>query len=131
MGDHRGMGDRQLTVRQCGRGPGQRAAEQGPGGPDRALGGAGAQAEPVPKPGGGGPGLLVLVGPGGAAGVHGGQFLEPVAFEAVDQPPQGQDPLGQRHVVQAVEVLGCQPQICEDMAAGPEPGTETCGTADG
>jgi len=67
VGHHRGVGDRQLPVRQRGRGPGQWAAEQGPGGPDRALGGAGAQAEPVPKPGGGRPGLLVLVGPGGAA----------------------------------------------------------------
>jgi hypothetical protein len=39
-------------------------------------------------------GLDTLVGPGGPAGIRGGQLLEPVAFQAVDQPPQPQDPLG-------------------------------------
>ena len=47
--------------------------------------------------------------PGGAAGVHGGEFSEPLAFQAVHQPPQDQDPLGPNRVGQPVQVLGGQP----------------------
>jgi len=43
--------------------------------------------EPGPQPGGGRGRLLILVGAGGAAGIDAGEFLEPVAFEAVHQPP--------------------------------------------
>ena len=70
---------------------------------------AGTQAQPVPQPGGGRPDLLPLVGAGGAAGIDAGEFLEPVAFQAVHQPPQFQDPLGPDHVTEPVQVLGGQP----------------------
>ena len=69
----------------------------------------GTQAQPGPQPGGGRAQLLVLLGPGGAAGVHGGEFSEPLAFQTVHQPPQDQDPLGPDRVSQPVQVLGGQP----------------------
>jgi hypothetical protein len=47
-----------------------------------------------------------VVGPGGATGVHEGEFSEPVAFQAVQQPPQPQDPLGPNPIRQAGRVLG-------------------------
>jgi hypothetical protein len=62
------------------------AAEQGPGGADRAGRGAGAQVEAVAEPAGGGGGLDALLGPGGAAAIHGGQVAQPLAFQAVQQP---------------------------------------------
>jgi hypothetical protein len=49
-----------------------------------------------------------VVGPGGPAGVHGGQLGQPVAFQAVQQPPQPKDPLGRDRISQAVQVLGGQ-----------------------
>jgi hypothetical protein len=52
--------------------------------------------------------LEAVFGAGGPAGVHGGQLLEPLSFQAVQQPPQGQDPLGPDRVGQAVQLLGGQ-----------------------
>jgi hypothetical protein len=49
---------------------------------------------------------LVLLGPGGAAAVDGGEFFEPVAFQPVDQLPQDQDPFGQDGVGQPLQILG-------------------------
>jgi hypothetical protein len=93
-GEHLGVGNRDFAVGQslsCG---GQRTPEQGPGGPDRAGRGPSAQVEAVPQPGGGRADLLVGFSPGDAAAVDPGQFLEPQAVQAIDQPPQRQDPLG-------------------------------------
>jgi hypothetical protein len=87
-----GRGDRPVREGLGGGGPG--AAEQRPGGPDRAAGGPGAHAEPVAQPAGGRGGLDVLVGAGRPAGIDRGQFLEPVAFQAVQQPPELEDPFG-------------------------------------
>src|SRR4029450_8337885 len=42
---------------------------------------------------------------GGPAGIHRGQLSEPVAFQAVHQPPQAQQPLGAGAVGQPVQVL--------------------------
>jgi hypothetical protein len=53
-------------------------------------------------------GLGVPVGPGGPAGIDGGQLLEPVAFQAIQLPPQPKDLFGQGGVGQAVQVLGGQ-----------------------
>jgi hypothetical protein len=55
-----------------------------------------------------GGGLDALVGAGGPADVHGGEFVEPVAFQAVDQPPQPEDSFGQGGVGQAGQVVGGQ-----------------------
>ena len=66
---------------------GEGAAEQGPGGPDRAAGRPGAQAEPPPQPAGGRALLDAPLGPGGPPGVHVGQLGQPLAFQLVDQPP--------------------------------------------
>jgi hypothetical protein len=81
-GQHLGVGGRQLPVDQGLGGAGQRATVQGLGGAHQAAGRAGAHAEAGPQPAGGG------------AGLDAGEFGEPVAFEAVHQPPQGLDPLG-------------------------------------
>jgi hypothetical protein len=72
------------------------------------VGGAVAQVEAVAEPAGGRGGLDAVVGPGGPAGVHGGQLGQPVAFQAVQQPPQPKDPLGRDRISQAVQVLGGQ-----------------------
>src|SRR5215207_4186454 len=82
------------------------SAEQGPGRPDGAGGGAGAQVEPVAEPGRGRPDLLAGLGPGRPAGVDGRELVEPVAFQAVQQPPQLQDLCGQGGIGQTVKVLG-------------------------
>jgi hypothetical protein len=49
-----------------------------------------------------------LLGPGGAAGVDLGEFLEPLAFQPVDQPPQLEELLGQGGVGEAGQVLGVE-----------------------
>jgi hypothetical protein len=64
--------------------------------------------EPVAEPAGGRGRLNALVGAGGPAGVDAGQFVQPVAFQAVQQPPQPQDPFGPDAVGKAVQVLGGQ-----------------------
>jgi hypothetical protein len=64
--------------------------------------------EPVAQPGRGRADLLALFGAGGAAAGDGGQLLEPVAFEAVEQLSQLQDLGGQGGISQAVQVLGGQ-----------------------
>src|SRR5215207_5120205 len=82
-------------------------AEQGPGRPDRAAGrGASPQAEPVAEPGRGRADLLVQLGPGRPSAVDGRELVEPVAFQAVQQPPQLQDLCGQGGISQTVQVLG-------------------------
>jgi hypothetical protein len=94
-GQHGGVGDRELAVGQGGGGVGQGAAEHRPGpgaagcGASRRSGGAWT---PWSAP----------------AGVDGGRFGQPVAFQAVQQPPQPQDRLGPGGVGQAVQVLGGQ-----------------------
>jgi hypothetical protein len=65
----------------------QGAAEQRSGGPDTAAGGTGTHVQSVAQPAGGRGGLDVLVGARGAAAIHGGELAEPVAFQAVHQPP--------------------------------------------
>jgi hypothetical protein len=47
--------------------------------------------------------------PGRPLGIHGGQFLEPVTFQAVHQPSQHQDPLGPHRIRQPVRAPGGQP----------------------
>jgi hypothetical protein len=78
---------------------------------DGLAGGAFAQVQAVAQPAGGGGGRLtvVVVGAGGAAAVDGGQFLEPVAFQAVQQPPQRQHPRGRDPIGQPGQVLAGQP----------------------
>jgi hypothetical protein len=46
--------------------------------------------------------------PAGPPGIHPGQFLEPLAFQAAYPPLQGPDRLGQGSVGQPVQVLGGQ-----------------------
>jgi hypothetical protein len=106
MGDNGGVGDRQLPgAQRLGR-LGQGAAEQGPGGPHRRAGGAGAQVEPVAQPTRGRGSLDPVLGPSRSAGVHGRQLPEPVAFQAVQQPPQDQHPLGPDRIGQPGQVPG-------------------------
>jgi hypothetical protein len=50
-----------------------------------------------------------VVGAGGSAAVDGGQLGQPVAFQAVQQPPQLQDLVGQGDVGQAVQIQAGQP----------------------
>jgi hypothetical protein len=54
VGEHRGVGGRDLPVAQGFGGSGKRAAEQGPGGPHAVAGRAGAQVKAVAQPAGGG-----------------------------------------------------------------------------
>jgi len=46
------------------------------------------------------------LGPGRPSAVDGRQLVEPVAFQAVQQPPQLQDLCGQGGISQTVQVLG-------------------------
>jgi len=108
VGQHPGMGRGDHPVNQSLSGPGQGAGEQRPGGPDAASGRIGAHPEPLAQPGGGRSWLLVQLGPGRPPSVHPGQLLEPLAFQAVGQLPQGQDPLGPDHLREAVQVTGGQ-----------------------
>jgi hypothetical protein len=100
-------GDSSLAVGQGLAGLSEGAAEQGPGGAHVAGGGAGTQAQAGPQPAGGGGGLEALVGAGGPAGVDGRGGVEPVAFQAVQQ-PQLEDLPGGDRVGQAVQVLAGQ-----------------------
>jgi hypothetical protein len=81
------MGGRDLSGGQRLGGGRQGAAEQRSGGPDTAAGGTGTHVQSVAQPAGGRGGLDVLVGARGAAAIHGGELAEPVAFQAVHQPP--------------------------------------------
>jgi hypothetical protein len=45
---------------------------------------------------------------GGAASVHGGQGVEPAAFQAIEQPPELEHLVGQGGVRQPIQVLGGQ-----------------------
>jgi hypothetical protein len=100
-------GDSSLAVGQGLAGLDQGTAAQGPGGPHAAGGGPGTQPRRRARSqlvrGGG---LEALVGAGGPGGVHRGQLGQPVAFQAVQQPPQPKDPLGGDRVSQAGQVLG-------------------------
>jgi hypothetical protein len=50
--------------------------------------------------------LLVGFGPGRTSAVDGRELVEPLAFQAVQQPPQLQDLLGQGGIGQTVQALG-------------------------
>ena len=106
--EHAGMGHRELPGGQGLSGRGQGATEQGPGGAHGVAGRSRAHPQAAPQPAGGGAGLDAVLGPGGTAGIDPGEFVEPVAFQAVQQPPQLQDPLGPDRVRQPVQVLGGQ-----------------------
>jgi hypothetical protein len=60
-----------------------------------------------------------VFGAGRPPGVDGGQLLEPVAFQAVQQPPQPKDPLGPDGVGEPVQVLGGQ--LLDRCREGREP----------
>jgi hypothetical protein len=47
-----------------------------------------------------------VVGAGGPAGIHARELVEPQAFEAVQQPPQHQHPLGPNPVGQVGQLPG-------------------------
>jgi hypothetical protein len=108
MSQRRGVGDRELPGAQRLGGARQGAAEQRPSGPHRAGRRGGAHPEAVAQPAGGRGRLDALLGPGAPAGVEVGELVEPVALQAVGQPPQGQDPLGPDPDWQAGQVLGGQ-----------------------
>jgi hypothetical protein len=86
-------------------GRGERTTEHGPGRPHKASRSASTQAQPGAQPSGGRANLLPLVSPGNAAGIDGRELLEPVAFQAVHQSPQGQHLLGQHRISQPVYIL--------------------------
>ena len=65
---------------------------------------------------------MALFGGGGPAGVQVGEFVEPVAFQAVHQPPQDQHPLGPDRVRQPVQVLGGQ--VVDRRRQGRQPSGE-------
>jgi hypothetical protein len=94
VGQRAGMRRGNLAVAQGLGRPGQGAGEQGPGGPHHAGGGGGAHVEAVAQPAGSRGCRGTLVGSGRPVGVDLGEFVEPVPFELVQQPPQDQDPLG-------------------------------------
>ena len=73
------------------------------------------------QPGRGRAHLLAGFGAGGPAGVDPGQFLEPLAFQAVHQPPQDRDPLGPDQIAELVQVLGGQPVGNHDQGGQPVP----------
>ena len=106
VGEDLGVGGRDRSVGEGVGGFGQGAAEQGSGGPDGAGGRPVAQVEAVAEPGGGRADLLVGFGAGGTAGVDPGEFLEPLAVQAVGQLPQRQGPLGPDPVAESVQVSG-------------------------
>jgi len=105
-GQHLSVSDRDLPGAQRRSRLREGSRIQGPGGADRGGGGGGGHPEPGPQPGGGGAELAVLFGAGGAAGVDGGQALEPTGLESVDLGLQLQGLFGQGGVGQPVEVLG-------------------------
>jgi hypothetical protein len=49
-----------------------------------------------------------VVGAGGPPTIHAREFLQPVAFQAIQQPPQRKDPLSPNSIRQTVQVLGGQ-----------------------
>jgi hypothetical protein len=136
VGQHRGVGGRHLAGAQGLAGSGERAAEQGAGGADQAGGGAGAQVEAVAQPARSRSELDALVGSGRPTGIDGGQFLEPLALQPVQQPPQRQDPLGPDPDSQPGQVSGGQAihrcRECRQVVqraprgAGPRAHTNTC-----
>jgi hypothetical protein len=60
-----------------------------------------------------------VVGAGGPAGIDGGEFAEPVAVQAVQQPPQLEDPRGPGPVGQAVGVGAASASSSATTAASP------------
>ena len=116
VGDHLGVGGRDLAADQSLSGPGEGTAEQGPGGLDAAASRLSAHPQPGPQPGRRRGSLLALVGPGGAAGVQVGELLEPQAFETVQQPPQCQYPLGR-----TASVRPCRSWTANASTATPSP----------
>ena len=109
MSQHPSMGHSELPSDQGLSGGGQRTTEQGPGGPDEAGRGPGAQLQPGPQPTSRRANLLALVSPGSPPAVDSCKLLEPVTLQPVNQPPQGQDLLGQGGIGQAVQILSGQP----------------------
>ena len=107
-GDRLGMRGRDLPGTQGGGGLRQRTTEQRPGGPHAAVGGIDTQPAAGAQPRGGRGSVLALVGPGGAAGVDGGEPPQPLAFEAVQQAPHPQQVLSQGGISQPVQILGGQ-----------------------
>jgi hypothetical protein len=108
VGQHPRVGRGDLPGGKRLRGGGEGAAEQRAGGAHGLAGGAAAQAQLVAQPACGGEGLGVGFGAGGAAAVDAGEFVEPLAFQPVQQPPQHQHPGGRDRVGQGVQVLGGQ-----------------------
>jgi hypothetical protein len=107
-GQHAGMGGRQLPIGQGPGGLSQGAAEQGSGSTDPTAGGAGACVEAGPEPAGGGADLDAVFSAGGPARIDAGELFEPLAFQAIYQPPQDQHPLGPDSIGQLVQFLGGQ-----------------------
>ena len=70
------------------------------------MGRPGAHAKAVAEPAGGGGGRGLLVGAGRPEGVDAGQFFEPLAFQAIHQPPQPLGPLDPDAARQPVQGLG-------------------------
>ena len=118
-GQDAGMGGGELAVGQGLAGGRQGTAEEGSGGADGAAGRPGAHAQPGPQPAGGRAGLYALFGAGNATGVDDRKFAEPVAFQAVQQPPQAKDPFGPGGVAQTGQVLGGQPLECRRQRRQP------------
>jgi hypothetical protein len=104
-GQHAGMGGGDGSLGQRLGRAGQGPAVQRSGGADEAGGSTGAHAKAVAEPGGGGASLDAVFGAGGPAGVHGGEFGEPLALQPVHQAPQLQDAFGPGGVSQPVEGL--------------------------
>jgi len=87
VGEHGGVRDGELPGRQRLCGAGQRAAVQRAGDPQALVSVGGTQPGVAAQPAGGGGGLDALFGASGAAGVHGGQLAQPLAFQPFEQPP--------------------------------------------
>ena len=66
--------------------------------------------------------MEVGFGAGGPPAVHGGQLLEPVAFQAVQQPPQPKELFGRDRVGQPVQVLAGQ--LLDRRGQAGQPGRE-------
>jgi hypothetical protein len=64
--------------------------------------------EAAPEPGSRRADLLVLVGPGRPAGVDDRDPAQPLAVQAVQEPSQGQELVGDGGVGEPVQVLGGQ-----------------------
>jgi len=103
-----GMGGRDGSLTQRRSRLGQGAAEQRPGRPHRRRRRAGRHPQPGPEPAGGGAELNAGFGPGGPAGIHGGQVLEPDPVQAGGQGPELEGLVGHGGVGEPVQVLGVE-----------------------